>query len=173
MLLSISKRMGAGMPTQADGNLVCAWNAGHRRCQSPQQWRQQWLLPLHAQVAYGATPLEFGLGGTNSSSYNSNSTPMHRLGAEQLGMPLSAPILSLNPSETSALLYHIFEGELVGCALPGVASAVCCASMVLEAAGTQWCCPLESSLWLNNLVQDFNQIFFGELTCTCAALPRM
>ena len=158
MLLSISKRMGAGMPTQADGNLVCAWNAGHRRCQSPQQWRQQWLLPLHAQVAYGATPLDFVLGGTNnSSSYNSNSTPMHCHGAEQLGMPLSAPIISLNPSETSALRDHIFEGELVGCALPGIASAVYCASMVSDGAGIQWCCPLESSLWLSNLVQNFKR----------------
>ena len=71
-----------------------------------------------AQAAYGAAPLDFALGGTSTSSYNSNSTPMHCQGTEQLGMPLSSPILSLNPSETSALRDSIFDGALVGCFTP-------------------------------------------------------
>ena len=111
MLSAIAKRMGAGMPTQS---LLCTWNAGSLGAANHLSTSPECLVPLHAQVAYGAGPLDFGLGGTNSSSYNSNSTPMHRHGAEQLGMPLSAPILSLDPSETSALRDHIFEGELVG-----------------------------------------------------------
>ena len=104
------------MPTTASVSCACC------RLQALRNTGVYWGLGqscfLHVKVAYGVAPLDFALGGASTSSYNSNSTPMHRQGNEQLGMPLSAPILSLNPSETSDLRDDIFDGQLVGCGPP-------------------------------------------------------